>query len=146
MGKKTIYQGVVSIELFLVKEFKDFKSANQVECIFIIKKMYVETHTIYSGNKYEIYNYTFFDKNQKSMSFFVKKWSIEEIYDGYFGSQEIKISGYPVTKWSDWNDYLISDPNGELRRLPYTSPKEAISNLVLFSKYQDWAEYELENK
>ena len=139
MDKKPIYQAVISLEPFLLKEYKDFKSACQIDCIFIIKKMCIETHTTYSGNKYEIYNYSFLDKKNKGISFTIRKWSIVEIYDGYFGSQEKKSS----IRWSAWNDYLICDPDGELRRIKFATPQEAIENLELFSRYQNWGVYNL---
>jgi len=147
MERKPIYLAVTSIEPFIAKEFKDFKSAKKVESFAIIKKTFKRIHTTYSGNEYAIFNYSFLNVVEDlTKPFIINNWSIEDVYDGYFDSKKSVENGHiEVTSWNTWNDYKISDPNGELRTKYFESPEEAINNLVLFSKYRNWEDYELIN-
>lgn len=144
MERKPFYQAVISLEPFLVKEFKDFESAKKVGCIPIIKKIYAGKHTTRYGNDYEKFNYTFHvDFEQITTSFSINNWSIEDVHEGYCGAKHrVEKGNIKVTIFESWNDYSISDPNGELRIKSFLTPKEAMINLVIFSKYDNWAEYE----
>ncbi|WP_377469617.1 hypothetical protein [Pontibacter silvestris] len=146
MSRKTIYQAVLSTEPFLVSEFIDFEKASRTDCSFIIKKLFSHTHTTYSDNKYEIYNYSILNKDQEVVSVENNEWKIEEVYDGYFGKQTRQNGNNTFIRWSAWNNYLISDPNGELRRIMFVNPKEALEHLSILSQFQSWADYEIENR
>jgi len=145
MTKKTIYQAVTSMEPFLVTDFLDFEKASKNDCHFFIEKKYSKTHTTnYSGSQYEIYNYRFIDKAGEE--FIVKKneWTIEEIGKGYFGSEDKNKFG--EWTWSDWNDYLISDSKGGLRKIGFSSPKLAFKYFTKFSQFPNWQEYEIHSQ
>jgi len=144
MERKPIFQAVISLKPFFVKEFKDFKSANNIDSLFIVKKMYKQTHITRNGNEYDMYNYSLHGDNELiTKSLFIRKWSIEDIYEGYWSYSELVEKGnIKVTTWGTWNDYLISDPNGELRKKSFKDLEEAIKSLILFSKYKNWENYE----
>lgn len=146
MERKPIYQAVISLEPFTIKEFKDFKSARKVESYAIIKKTFKQLHTTSYGNEYEIFNYSFLNiVEDLTKPLIVNNWGIEDIYEGYFAvKKELTDTGESVW-WGASNIYSISDPNGELRTKSFASPEEAVENLIVFSKYQNWNEYETIN-
>lgn len=144
INRKPIYQAVVSIEPFSVKEYKNFGSAKNVSCILIIKKIYAGKHTTMYGNDYEIFNYSFhIDFEQTTTSFSINNWSIEDIYEGYCGAKHrLEEGNIEVTTFESWNDYMLCDPSGELRKLSFSHPKDALKKLQVISRYNNWADFE----
>ncbi|MBN1188103.1 MAG: hypothetical protein JXB49_37860 [Bacteroidales bacterium] len=147
MERKPIYQAVISLKPFLFKEYKDFKSAKVVDSLIIIKKMYKRTHVTSAGNEYDIFNYSLHsDTEFMSKSFYIRKWSIEDIYEGYWGYWErVEKDGPKYSIWDVWNDYSFADPNGELRRKSFRNPENAIKYLISISIYKDWADFGSQN-
>jgi hypothetical protein len=142
MKKKDIFLAVLSIEPYLVSEYIDFESACRVDCLFIIKKVFVRIHTTKYGNDSQIFNFSFLGKNQVDYPIEKDGWRIEEISNGYFGPNKKQ----NVSNWDVYNDYLISDPNGELRKIKFSNPKDAIIDLVAFSKFPSWSDLELKTQ
>jgi hypothetical protein len=142
MKRKPIFQAVIALDPFVVKQFKSFDTACNVDCLYIIKKEFVRTHITLSGGEYDIFNYSFLNKYQLSTPVVINKWCIEDIYPGHYG-RSVRYEGHvKITNYSVWNVYSISDPFGELRDKSFATPKEAIENLILFSKHSSWPEFE----
>lgn len=145
MERNPIYLAVISIEPYVAKEYKNFKSAKQVESLAIIKKVFKGMHITFSRNEYEMFNYSFLNVVESlPKPFIINEWSIEDVYEVYWDCKRSVTDTYTSENWDTWNDYKISDPNGELRTKSYHDPESAIKDLILFSKYQNWAEYESE--
>ncbi len=143
MSKKDIYQAVLSIIPFRIKEYISFEKAVSADCLFVIRKIFNAKHTTSSKNDYLIYNYQFINTDQKTYELSINDWKIEEIEEGYFALEKIKLSSFWGDKWGVWNTYLISDPAGELRRKSFELPEVAIHALVNFSKFSSWNDFEI---
>ncbi|ALJ00689.1 hypothetical protein DC20_19035 [Rufibacter tibetensis] len=145
MTKKTIYQAVTSLEPFLISEYLDFGKAAKNPCLFFIEKKFSRTHTTsYSGNKYDIFDYRFLNKEGDEYILKNNDWTVEEIGKGFFDGQGENMFG--ISTWSDWNKYLISDPNGELRNVGFSLPKLAFKHFNKFSEFGSWQEYDIHNQ
>lgn len=131
MDRKPIYQAVVSIEPYTIREFKDFESAREMSCILIIKKIYIGKHTTRYGNDYDNFNYTFhIDLDNISTSFSINNWSIEEIHEGYCGTKHrVEKGDINVTAFDSWNDFVLSDPDGEVRTIYFRQPENALKKI-----------------
>jgi hypothetical protein len=142
MERKPIYQAVVTIDPYFVREFKDFESAKKIDSEIIIRKMFYKTYLTTARREHDLYNYYLLDNKsdkEDEIIFSINDWNIEEIYPGYFGA----IQERPETfSYAVRNNYILSDRNGEIREEPFMLPEYALKFLKLISKFLTWSEYD----
>jgi hypothetical protein len=149
MERKPIYQSVVSLEPLVIREFISFKKAQQIDSIAIIKKEFREIYKTHFGREHDLYNYFFLERKsfeEENITYCIENWSIEDIYEGHFGEVVSREENYESIDWAVGNYYIICDQNGEVRKISFESPEEALIYLRLLSKYKGWAEFDLEKK
>lgn len=143
MERKPIYQAVVSIEPLVVREFISFESAQKRDCIVLIKKSFGGIYKTHSGREYDLYNYSFLDRKSigdKSITYGIENWNIEDIYQGHYGEVVTSAVDLELIDWAVGNYYIISDQNGEVRKISFESPEEALKYLRFLSKHNTWRE------
>lgn len=120
-----------------------FESAIKMNPAYIVMAKFSFTHTTSYGNDYQIFNYSFLDKDKKEIKPNFGKWVITAIHKGRF---IVRHKGN-TTWWGDGVSIDFNDPFGELKTIPpIFSIKELCEFIRVIIKFKSWAEYEMKEQ